>query len=76
MIVELRWLIFEVKSWRSSGTYGTTSKIKIQQSSLVNDSFQSPYTTPLGLVAREGVYPRVAPLRGSTLGCGTQSRWD
>jgi hypothetical protein len=33
MIVELRLLIVEVKSWRSGGA---TSKIKIQHSSIVN----------------------------------------
>jgi hypothetical protein len=36
MIFELRLMMGEVKSWRRK----PTSKIKIQQSSLVNQSFQ------------------------------------
>jgi len=32
--------------------------------------------TPLGLVAFNFALPRVGPLRGPTLGFGTESRWD
>jgi hypothetical protein len=36
MIVELRLLIVEVKSWRSGGIDGATSKIKNQKSKFNN----------------------------------------